>query len=161
MDAIWKLKRIERELGGDSGGGDMIGNVIQGHVEHEQLWRLQKCLVGEVASFCELKSLADRVNPGKWGTLVSLGENWSGAKNYEKVDMLISISQVQKLDKTVLLEVGDVRFPVSIRERGWLEEQKNKDSFSKKERIMRVADESVSESESVIRLESEKWSAGN
>ncbi|KAK8331582.1 hypothetical protein V6Z11_A10G084700 [Gossypium hirsutum] len=153
MDVAWKAKRFERELGSGSGGEGMnIGKVVQGHVEDEQLWKLQKCLVGEVASFCELKSLADRVAgiglgeireffihiapwseklvfternyetfkriTGKWGTLVSMGENWSGANNFEKVEMLISISQVQKLDEIVLLEVGEVRFPVSIREKG-------------------------------------------
>ncbi|KAH1057721.1 hypothetical protein J1N35_035786 [Gossypium stocksii] len=215
MDVARKPKRFGRELGSGSGGEGMnIGKVVQGHVEDEQLWKLQKCLVGEVASFCELKSLADRVPgmglgdirvkriqgnhflieipddelfeilkqrewsylkeffihiapwseklvftervprielsgvpvhcwnyetfkriAGKWGTLVSMGENWSGANNYEKVEMLISISQVQKLDEIVLLEVGEVRFPVSIKEKGWSEVHKIKDSLSKKGKI--------------------------
>ncbi|PPR98008.1 hypothetical protein GOBAR_AA22653 [Gossypium barbadense] len=64
-----------------------------------------------------------------------MGENWSGANNFEKVEMLISISQVQKLDEIVLLEVGEVRFPVSIREKGWSEVHKIKDSLSKKGKI--------------------------
>ncbi|PPS04722.1 hypothetical protein GOBAR_AA15947 [Gossypium barbadense] len=72
---------------------------------------------------------------GKWGTLVSMGENWSSANNYEKVEMLVSISQVQKLDETVLLEVGEVRFSVSIREKGWSEVHKIKDSLSKRGKI--------------------------
>ncbi|KAK5841265.1 hypothetical protein PVK06_010174 [Gossypium arboreum] len=48
---------------GDSSGaaGLKMAEVVQGHVEDELLWKFQKCLVGEVASFCELKSLANRV----------------------------------------------------------------------------------------------------
>ncbi|KAH1091893.1 hypothetical protein J1N35_019150 [Gossypium stocksii] len=90
---------------------------------------------------------------GKWGKLVSLGENWLGVSNYEKVEMLISISQPQKLDEIVLLEVGDVRYSVNIKERGWSEEQMN-------EKIMGMAVESVSESKSGIGVESEKGAAG-
>ncbi|KAK5813390.1 hypothetical protein PVK06_028840 [Gossypium arboreum] len=56
-------------------------------------------------------------------------------------------------------EVGDVRFSVSVREKGWSEESKNK--FSQKERSQVVANESVSESESAIGLESEKLQNGN
>ncbi|PPD67330.1 hypothetical protein GOBAR_DD35792 [Gossypium barbadense] len=176
-----------------------VAEVVQGHVEDEQLWKLQKCLVGEVASFCELKSLVDKVAriglgeigvkriqgnyflieiqdkelfeilkqrewsywkeffikikpwserlvfservpwievfgvpmncwnyetfkriAGKWGTLVSMGAN-----NFEKVEMLISISQVKKIDEMVFLEVGDVSFLVSVRELGWSEDHKN------------------------------------
>ncbi|KAB2092159.1 hypothetical protein ES319_A02G009900v1 [Gossypium barbadense] len=57
---------------------------------------------------------------GKWGNLVSMGENLLGSNNFEKIEMLISTSQVKKIDEMVLLEVGDVRFPVSVRELGWL-----------------------------------------
>ncbi|PPR86359.1 hypothetical protein GOBAR_AA34326 [Gossypium barbadense] len=80
---------------------------------------------------------------GKWGTLVSMGENLSGANNFEKIDMLLSITKVQKLDEIVLLEVGDVRFSVSVRKKGWSEESIN--NFLKKESHQMVADESVSE----------------
>ncbi|PPS01049.1 hypothetical protein GOBAR_AA19617 [Gossypium barbadense] len=55
--------------------------------------------------------------------------------------------------------VGDVRFSVSVREKRWSEESKNK--FSQKERSQVVANESVSESESAIGLESEKLQNGN
>lgn len=27
--------------------------VVKGHVKDEQLWKLKKCLVGEVATFCK------------------------------------------------------------------------------------------------------------
>ncbi|KAL1180920.1 hypothetical protein V6Z11_A02G011200 [Gossypium hirsutum] len=198
--------------------------VVQGHVEDELLWKFQKCLVGKVASFCELKSLADRVArmglgeicvkriqgnyflleiqdeelweilkqrewsylkeffiniepwserlvfseritwievsgvpmhcwnyetlkriAGKWGNLVSMGENLLGSNNFEKIEMLISTSQVKKIDEMVLLEVGDVRFPVSVRELGWSEDIKN--YILKKDGNQMVVKESVSESE--------------
>ncbi|KAH1114712.1 hypothetical protein J1N35_008090 [Gossypium stocksii] len=35
--------------------------VVQGHIEEEHLWKLQKCLIGEVASFCETRIIEDRV----------------------------------------------------------------------------------------------------
>ncbi|KAH1072500.1 hypothetical protein J1N35_024828 [Gossypium stocksii] len=48
---------------GDGAGSEglKMAEVIQGHVEDELLWKFQKCLVGEVVSFCEQKSLADRI----------------------------------------------------------------------------------------------------
>ncbi|KAG8487964.1 hypothetical protein CXB51_018813 [Gossypium anomalum] len=90
-----------------------------------------------------------------------MGENWSGANNFEKVEMLISISQVQMLNEIAFLEVGDVRFPIRINERGWSEELKSKDNSEYKERKQGVSVESVSESESMIGLESKKWKDGN
>ncbi|PPR92572.1 hypothetical protein GOBAR_AA28098 [Gossypium barbadense] len=94
---------------------------------------------------------------GKWGTQVSMGEKLSGMNNFEKIEMLISISQVQKLDE--IIRGGDVRFSVSVREKGWSEESKN--NFSQKEKSQVVADESMSESKSVIGLESEKLPDGD
>ncbi|KAH1063239.1 hypothetical protein J1N35_028226 [Gossypium stocksii] len=91
---------------------------------------------------------------GKWGNLVSMGENLSGANNFEKVEMLISISQVKRIDEMVFLEVGDVRFLVSVRELGWSEDFKNK--VSKKVSNQVVVDESVSESKSMFGLEPKK-----
>ncbi|TYI05915.1 hypothetical protein ES332_A10G121900v1 [Gossypium tomentosum] len=35
--------------------------VVERHVENEQLWKLQYCLIGEVASFCNAYSLYDRI----------------------------------------------------------------------------------------------------
>ncbi|KAH1131308.1 hypothetical protein J1N35_002686 [Gossypium stocksii] len=182
---------------GSGSAGLKMAEVVQGHVEDELLWKFQKCLVKEVASFCEQKSLPDRIAQvglgeicvkriqwnfflieiqdaelaeilkqsewsylkeffiniepwlerlafseritwievsgvpmhywnyetfkriaGKWGTLVSMGENLAGTKNFEKMEMLISISQVKKIDEMVLLEVGDARFPVRVSELG-------------------------------------------
>ncbi|PPD76600.1 hypothetical protein GOBAR_DD26476 [Gossypium barbadense] len=65
--------------------------VVQGHVEEEQLWNLQRCLVGTTATCCDSKSLFERIVrsglweikirrmqgriAGIWGQLISLGEN--------------------------------------------------------------------------------------
>ncbi|KAG8491579.1 hypothetical protein CXB51_014853 [Gossypium anomalum] len=227
----WNLNLLERSSGVGSGlVGMKMAGVVQGHVEDELLWKYQKCLVGEVASFYELKSLADRITrmglgdicvkriqgnfflieiqdeelleilkqrewsylkeffiniepwserlvfseritwievsgvpmhywnyetfkriAGKWGNLVSMGENLLGTNNFEKVEMLISISQVKKIDEIVLLEVGDVRFLVSVREESeptfGVEPEKGLDGtrIVSSESIMENAIENVSE----------------
>ncbi|KAK5818716.1 hypothetical protein PVK06_023660 [Gossypium arboreum] len=231
---LWKLNLVERSSGVGSGlVGMKMAGVVQCHVEDELLWKYKKCLVGEVALFYELKSLADRITrmafgdicvkriqgnfflieiqdeelleilkqrewsylkeffinivpwleilvfferitwievsgvpmhcwnyemfkriAGKWGNLVSIGENVLGTNNFEKVEMLISISQVKKIDEMVLLEVGDVRFPVSVREVGWSEDIKN--NVLKKPSNQAVVDESVLESEPTFGVEPEK-----
>ncbi|TYH31168.1 hypothetical protein ES288_A01G152400v1 [Gossypium darwinii] len=51
---------------------------------------------------------------GKWGTLLSMEENLSGIKNFENIEMLISITQLKKVEEVVLLEVGDIKFSVSL-----------------------------------------------
>ncbi|MBA0759003.1 hypothetical protein Gotri_021945 [Gossypium trilobum] len=35
--------------------------VVEGHVEKEQLWKLQRCLVGETTPFCNAYSLSKRI----------------------------------------------------------------------------------------------------
>ncbi|KAK5786821.1 hypothetical protein PVK06_041467 [Gossypium arboreum] len=35
--------------------------AVQGHVEEEQLWKLQRCLVGETATCCDIKNLQERI----------------------------------------------------------------------------------------------------
>ncbi|KAK5845665.1 hypothetical protein PVK06_001866 [Gossypium arboreum] len=62
---------------------------------------------------------------GKWGTLLSMEENLSRIKNFENIEMLISITQLKKVEEVVLLEVGDIKFSVSVREKGWSKESKN------------------------------------
>ncbi|PPR91026.1 hypothetical protein GOBAR_AA29661 [Gossypium barbadense] len=114
--------------------------------------------ISKVPMHCWNYKMFKRVT-GKWGTLVSMGENLSGTMNFEKIEMLISITQLKKVEEVVLLEVGDIKFPVSVREKEWSEESKN--ISSKMESQQEVADESVSESESVIGLESENSPEGN
>ncbi|KAH1040329.1 hypothetical protein J1N35_042072 [Gossypium stocksii] len=43
------------------GKGKNQVKLIKGHVDDEQLWELQKCLVGETTTFCEMKSLTERI----------------------------------------------------------------------------------------------------
>ncbi|KAL4386797.1 hypothetical protein GQ457_09G014390 [Hibiscus cannabinus] len=38
---------------------------VRGHVQDEDLWELQKCLVGEMATVCSVRAIADRLE--KWG----------------------------------------------------------------------------------------------
>ncbi|KAG8479497.1 hypothetical protein CXB51_029285 [Gossypium anomalum] len=176
LEEAWKANTLERSIEDESSARESNKiKVVQGHVEDELLWKLQKCLVGEVASFCETKSLAERIArmglgkicvkrirgnyflieildeellnilkqrewsylkeffihiklwsenmvfservtwteisrvpmhcwnykmfkrvAGKWGTLVSMGENLSGTMNFEKIEMLISITQLKR-----------------------------------------------------------------
>ncbi|KAH1039906.1 hypothetical protein J1N35_041649 [Gossypium stocksii] len=49
-----------RAVGGDESGRKNI-KVVEGHVKNEQLWKLQHCLTGETASFCNAYSLSDRI----------------------------------------------------------------------------------------------------
>ncbi|KAG8480375.1 hypothetical protein CXB51_024544 [Gossypium anomalum] len=35
--------------------------AVQGHVEEEQLWKLQRCVVGEIATCCDIKNLQERI----------------------------------------------------------------------------------------------------
>ncbi|KAK5826504.1 hypothetical protein PVK06_021426 [Gossypium arboreum] len=35
--------------------------LVEGHVENEQLWKLQHCLIGEIVSFYTAYSLSDRI----------------------------------------------------------------------------------------------------
>ncbi|KAK5786932.1 hypothetical protein PVK06_041582 [Gossypium arboreum] len=160
--------------------------VVKGFVEEELLWKLQRCLVGESASICDSKNMAERltkfglreilvkriqgrfflievpdeefmevlkqnnwgylkecfllIEPWSeksyvsnrvswvevvgiplhcwnfetfkrvaelWGKLISMGESWNDACCYEKMEMLISINQLQQIDDLIMLEVGD------------------------------------------------------
>lgn len=62
MEETSKANTIEQRIGDESIIKEMNQTkVVQGHVEDEHLWKLQKCLVGKVANFCEIKSLADKI----------------------------------------------------------------------------------------------------
>lgn len=36
--------------------------VVIGYVENEQLWKLQRCLIGETMTFCNFSSLIERIS---------------------------------------------------------------------------------------------------
>lgn len=42
--------------------------IVVGHIENEQLWKLQRCLIGDTTTFCDLNSLSER------NTCMGLGE---------------------------------------------------------------------------------------
>lgn len=50
---------------------------VQGHAEEEQLWKLQRCLVGTTATCCDSKSLFERIVGNELGKL-KLGESKEG-----------------------------------------------------------------------------------
>ncbi|KAK8661994.1 hypothetical protein V6N13_091582 [Hibiscus sabdariffa] len=124
------------EAGGSRSGGSVGSNDIlekrvrniQGHVEEEALWRLGKCLVGMMASPCSTKQVEDRLIKNYlacWkskielvGTLLSLGENATGFGDCEKVNLLISTKQFEKIGETIELEVGRDIFMVCVEELG-------------------------------------------
>ncbi|KAK8637522.1 hypothetical protein V6N13_064941 [Hibiscus sabdariffa] len=38
---------------------------IKGHIEEEELWKLQRCLVGEMTTVCSISSISQRLSD--WG----------------------------------------------------------------------------------------------
>ncbi|KAG8496367.1 hypothetical protein CXB51_007606 [Gossypium anomalum] len=55
---------------------------------------------------------------GVWRKLVLVGENLTKVHNFKKLELLISISQMNMIDEVVSLEVGDVIFSIRVRGRG-------------------------------------------
>ncbi|KAG4188560.1 hypothetical protein ERO13_A08G172175v2, partial [Gossypium hirsutum] len=53
---------------------------------------------------------------GIWRNLVSMGENFIKATNYEKMEMMDSINQARKIEEVIFLEVRDNSFPISVKE---------------------------------------------
>lgn len=41
--------------------GRNLSKLVQGHVDEEQLWKLQKCLVGISSTCCDTNSLTERI----------------------------------------------------------------------------------------------------
>ncbi|KAK5834241.1 hypothetical protein PVK06_018118 [Gossypium arboreum] len=71
--------------------------VIVGHVENEQLWKLQRCLIGETASFCNSNSLSERI------ACMGLGE--------------LKVKRLQ--GRYFLVEVPDEELLEILRQREW------------------------------------------
>ncbi|MBA0843292.1 hypothetical protein Goarm_000494 [Gossypium armourianum] len=237
-EIVQKVKSEER-LDNNAGGVKKTEKrlIVQGHVEEELLWNLQKCLVCASNSVCDSKSLNDRIAnfglgeiivrriqgrhflveipdeelmdllrqtewsylkdffikiepwseklkikervtwievsgvplhcwnyetfsrvAGLWGKLVSVGENLTKVHNFEKIEILISVTQSNMVDKLVGLEVGDDLFSIRVRERG-LAEMKD-DYFICKTRWKKNEEDSISETGSVARTRPEIPSEG-
>ncbi|KAG8497351.1 hypothetical protein CXB51_008604 [Gossypium anomalum] len=71
--------------------------VVQGFVEEELLWKLQRCLVGESATVCDISSMVERL------TKFGLGE--------------ISLKRIQ--GRFFLLEVPDVDYLEVLEQNDW------------------------------------------
>ncbi|KAK5834953.1 hypothetical protein PVK06_010633 [Gossypium arboreum] len=86
-----------------------------------------------------------------------MGKSWNDDCCYEKMEMLISINQPQQIDDLIMLEVGDCKFPIRIKERGLSERKsvKSKDvrSYLKEEGSESPGVKSATRSESKISLE--------
>ncbi|TYI32171.1 hypothetical protein ES332_A04G040300v1 [Gossypium tomentosum] len=106
----------------------------------------EKLIISERVTWIEVSGIP--IYCWNYETFKRITGKW-GVNNFEKVEMMISISQVQMLNEIAFLEVGDIRFPIRIKERGWSEELKSKDNSVKKERKQGMFVKSVSKSESM------------
>ncbi|KAH1048496.1 hypothetical protein J1N35_039280 [Gossypium stocksii] len=134
--------------------------IVQGHVEGELLWNLQKYMVCEsilrvawievsgVPLHCWNYETFKQV-VGLWGNLVLVGENLTKVHNFEKIELLVSISQSNVVDELVSLEVGDDLFLVRVTKRG-LTEMKD-DNLNFKARWKKIEEDSILETGSVSR----------
>ncbi|KAA3468077.1 delta-cadinene synthase isozyme XC1 [Gossypium australe] len=142
--------------------------IVQGHVEDELLWNLQKCLswseklklnervawieVSGVPLHCWNYETFKRV-AGLWGNLVSIGEILTKVHNFKKIELLISITQSKMVDELVSMKVGDELFPVRVREQGLTE--MNDNSLNIKARRKKNEEDNISGSGSVARTRPE------
>ncbi|KAH1090944.1 hypothetical protein J1N35_018201 [Gossypium stocksii] len=60
-ELVQEVKSEERLKNNAGGVKNIEKRIVQGHVEEELLWNLQKCLVCESNSICDSKSLNDRI----------------------------------------------------------------------------------------------------
>ncbi|KAK5777550.1 hypothetical protein PVK06_045517 [Gossypium arboreum] len=234
VQEVKSKERLENNTGGDMKSKKRI---VQGHIEDELLWNLQKCLVCELISVCDLKSLNDRIEKfglreiivrrtqgrhflveipdkermdllrqtewsylrdffikieswlkklkinervtwievlevplhcwnyetfnrvaGLWGKLVLVGENLTKVHNFKKIELLISLTQLNMVDELVSMEVDDDLFPIRVRE-GGLVEMKGV-SLNSKARWKKNEEDSILESGSVARTRLEILSEG-
>ncbi|PPR87864.1 hypothetical protein GOBAR_AA32825 [Gossypium barbadense] len=95
--------------------------VVQDHIEDEHLWKLQKCLVVEVASFCETRTLEDRIVRMGLGE-IKLKRIQGNYFLLEIPDVELLVGQMSKIEEVILLEVGNKRYPISVSEKGWSED---------------------------------------
>ncbi|KAK8649226.1 hypothetical protein V6N13_129959 [Hibiscus sabdariffa] len=198
---------------------------VRGHVQDEDLWELQKCLVGEMATVCSVRAIVDRLEKwglngikvrrmgGKtfllsfededlyimledlewsylkeifckvekwsekrkrtqratwievkglplhvwnditlkriaeiWGKFKALGENASRMLDYERVMVLISTILSQRIEETIIVEVGDEGYEVSVLELGF--KDGTLDPLSQSGKVKIPVESTVSQSES-------------
>ncbi|PPD89730.1 hypothetical protein GOBAR_DD13332 [Gossypium barbadense] len=71
--------------------------IVVGHIENEQLWKLQRCLIGDTTTFCNLNSLSER------NTCMGLGE--------------LNIKRIQ--GRYFLIEVPNEKLMEILRQKEW------------------------------------------
>ncbi|KAK8586613.1 hypothetical protein V6N13_010201 [Hibiscus sabdariffa] len=114
---------------------------VKGHIDNEELWKMRKCLVGEMKTVCTVSSLNDRLH--NWG-LGEIGVQRMGAKTFlltiEDEDLFLLLEDLEwsylkeifndikpwtettnKIEEVVELEVGDRVVEVSVVEIGFSE----------------------------------------
>ncbi|KAH1091798.1 hypothetical protein J1N35_019055 [Gossypium stocksii] len=85
---------------------------------------------------------------GIWEKLVSVGENLTKVNNFEKIELLISITQSFVVNEVISMEVGDVIFSIRVRERGLSD--LIDDSFNCKASWKNYEEDSISEVGSAV-----------
>lgn len=102
---------------------------------------------------------------GVWGELISLGENSTKVNSFDKLSMLVSINQSERIDDLIYLEVGKVNFSIRVVEIGLTEffNDSNRGYGAKEKEdweSMQERDETfVSEFESAMRIRLEDFKA--
>lgn len=51
-----------------------------------------------------------------WGSLVSVGSNLTKVHKFEKMELLISLTQTEMLDEIIRIEVRENHYPIRVRE---------------------------------------------
>ncbi|MBA0781616.1 hypothetical protein Gotri_002523 [Gossypium trilobum] len=80
-----------------------------------------KLIIGETYNRSRDNLNLKEVMDGLWGELVPLGENMTKVNRFDKMAMLVSIKQPERIDELIFLEVGEVRFSVRVKEVGFSE----------------------------------------
>ncbi|KAK8712688.1 hypothetical protein V6N13_147918 [Hibiscus sabdariffa] len=97
---------------------------VKGHIDNEELWKMRKCLVGEMKTVCTVSSLNDRLH--NWG-LGEIGVQRMGAKTFlltiEDEDLFLLLEDLEwSYLKEIFSDIKPWTETVSCRERAtWLE----------------------------------------
>ncbi|KAK8689747.1 hypothetical protein V6N13_088460 [Hibiscus sabdariffa] len=186
---------------------------VRGHVQDEDLWELRKCLVGEMATVCSVRAIADRLE--KWGLngikvrrmggktfllsfededlyimledlewsylkeifckveewsekrkrtqratwIEALGKNANRKLDCERVMVVISTDHSQRIEETIIVEVGDKCYEVSVSELGFRDG--TIDPLSQFGKVKILVESTVSQSESSSKFSSDQKQSTN
>ncbi|KAK8659083.1 hypothetical protein V6N13_029295 [Hibiscus sabdariffa] len=97
---------------------------VKGHIDNEELWKMRKCLVGEMKTVCTVSSLNDRLH--NWG-LGEIGVQRMGAKTFlltiEDEDLFLLLEDLEwSYLKEIFSDIKPLTETVCFREQAtWLE----------------------------------------